>query len=103
MPRVRLTRQVVDFVRSQAPEPRRRLRQALRDLAQDEGDVRSLEGPLQDYQRLRVGPYRIVLRRTTPKTIDCVFAERRGIVYEIFSEAMLDRLSGHSNGEASGD
>ncbi len=95
MPRVRLARQVVDFVRSQAPEPRRRLRQALRDLAQNEGDIRSLEGPLQDNHRLRVGPYRIVLRHTTPKTIDCVFAERRGIVYEIFSEAMLDRLGGN--------
>jgi len=93
----------VDFVRSQAPEPRRRLRQALRDLARSEGDAQSLEGPLQDFHRLRVGPYRIVFQYSTPKTIDCVFAERRGIVYEIFAEAMLDNLAGVEAAEDTGD
>lgn len=58
----------------------------------DRGDVRSLEGPLQDYARLRVGPYRIILRYVTPKTIECVFAERRELVYEVFAERMLDLL-----------
>lgn len=103
MPRVRLAPQVVDFVRSQAPEPRRLLRQALRDLAADKGDLRALEGPLQDYYRLRVGPYRIILRQVTSKTIDCVFAERRGLVYEIFAEAMLERLAGDEGDGSSND
>ena len=92
MPRIRLAPQVIDFVRSQAPEPRRRLRQALRELAADNGDLKPLEGPLQEYCRLRVGPYRIIVRYATPKTIECVFAERRNIVYEVFAETMLDRL-----------
>jgi mRNA-degrading endonuclease RelE of RelBE toxin-antitoxin system len=102
VPRVRLAAQVVDFVRSQAPEPRRRLRQALRALAAEEGDLKPLEGPLQDYCRLRVGPYRVILRYATPKTIECIFAERRQLVYEIFAETMVDRLlGGHDepNGE----
>jgi len=90
--RVRLAAQVVDFVRSQAPEPRRRLRRALKDLAAEKGDVRPLEGSLQDYSRLRVGSYRVILRHASAKTIDCVFAERREIVYEVFAEAMLDVL-----------
>jgi len=47
--RVRLSAQVIDFVRSQAPEPRHRLRRALRNLARDVGDLKPLEGPLQDY------------------------------------------------------
>jgi mRNA interferase RelE/StbE len=92
--RVRLAAQVVEFVRRQAPEPRRRLRQAIRELAAGRGDVKPLEGPLQEYCRLRVGPYRIVLRYATAKTVECVFAERRGLVYEVFAEAMLDRLLG---------
>lgn len=91
--RVRLTPQVINFVRSQAPEPRRRLRQALRDLAKEKGDVLPLEAPLQDYHRLRAGPYRILLRYTGKNTIDCVFAERRSIVYEVFSEALIERLA----------
>lgn len=92
--RVRLAAQVVDFVRSQAPEPRRRLRRALRELASGKGDVRPLEGPLQDYARLRAGPYRIILRYATTRMIDCVFAERRSLVYEMFAETMLERLAG---------
>lgn len=91
--RVRLSSQVVEFVRSQAPEPRRRLRGALRSLARGEGDVKPLEGPLQEYHRLRVGSYRVLLRYATAKTVECVFAERRSIVYEVFAETLIDRLT----------
>ncbi len=92
--RVRLSAQVIDFVRSQAPDPRRRLRAALRGLAREEGDLKALEGPLQDYYRLRVGSYRVILRYATKTTVDCVFAERRNIVYEVFADAFIDRLTG---------
>jgi mRNA interferase RelE/StbE len=91
--RVRLAAQVIDFVRRQAPEPRRRLRQALRDLARERGDLLALEAPLEDYYRLRVGQYRIILRYSGEKTIDCIFAERRSLVYEIFADALIERLS----------
>lgn len=101
--RIRLAPQVVDFVRSQAPAPRRRLRRALRELAADKGDLKPLEGPLQEYCRLRVGPYRIILRYATPKTIECVFAERRNIVYEVFAESMLNRLVGDADDGAEDD
>ena len=103
MPRVRLSLQVVDFVRRQAPDPRRRLRQALRELSAEKGDLKPLEGPLQDYCRLRVGPYRIILRYATPKTIECVFAERRSIVYEVFAETLLDRLLGDGSDTSTGE
>lgn len=90
--KVRLAPQVVDFVRSLAPEPRRRVRPALRDLEKGKGDVQALEGPLQDYCRLRVGPYRVILMYSKSRTIECVFAERRSIVYEVFADAMIERL-----------
>jgi mRNA-degrading endonuclease RelE of RelBE toxin-antitoxin system len=89
---VRLSPQVAAFIRRLAPEPRRRLRQALRNLEQGKGDIKGLEGPLQDYCRLRVGQYRVVLRYGPSQTVDCVFAERRGIVYEVFADAMIERL-----------
>ena len=90
--KVRLSPQVVDFVRSLAPEPRRTIRLALRDLEKGKGDIKPLEGPLQDYCRLRIGSYRILLSYRTLRTIECVFAERRSIVYEVFADAMIERL-----------
>jgi len=89
--KVRLSPQVVDFVRSLAPEPRRTIRLALRDL-EKEGDIKPLEGPLQDYCRLRIGSYRIILSYRTLRTLECVFAGRRSIVYEVFADAMIERL-----------
>src|SRR6266849_9485376 len=90
--RVRVSPQVVDFVRGLAPEPRRRLRQGLRDVARGKGDIKPLEGPLQDYCRLRIGAYRVIFAYGKGRTIDCVFAERRSIVYEVFAEEMIERL-----------
>lgn len=87
--KVRLEAQVVGFLHRQAPEPRRRLRDALHKLALGRGDVKSLEPPLEEYQRLRVGPYRVIFRNAGDH-LRCVFAERRGIVYEVFSE-LLER------------
>jgi len=78
--KVRLAPQVVEVIRRLAPEPRRRLRQGLRDLEKGRGNIKALEGPLQDYYRLRLGPYRVILSYGSSHTIDCVFAERRSIV-----------------------
>jgi len=52
VPRIRLAPHVVDFVRSQAPELRRRLGSALCELAAEKGDLKPLEGPLQEHCRL---------------------------------------------------
>ena len=81
-----------DFLRSLAPEPRRKVRQALRDLERGKGGIKALEGPLHDYCRLRIGAYRVSLSYGPSRTIDCVFAERRSIVYEVFADALADHL-----------
>jgi mRNA-degrading endonuclease RelE of RelBE toxin-antitoxin system len=95
MRRVELSDQVRRFVRSRAPEPRKQLRNALRDLARERGEIKHLEGPLKDYFRLRVGGYRIIFQYTrTGKVIQCVFAERRDIVYEIYEKLIHSRLLG---------
>jgi mRNA-degrading endonuclease RelE of RelBE toxin-antitoxin system len=86
--KVELSEQVVDFVKRLPPEPRRRLRLALRDLARERGDIKPLEGPLEDYCRLSVGAYRIVLSYTARRTIQCLFAERRSVVYELLVQLL---------------
>ena len=90
--KIELSPQVAAFVRSLAPEPRRKLRLALKGLAKGLGDIKALEGALTSYSRLRVLSYRVILFYRSRGQIECVFAERRSIVYEIFAEALRERL-----------
>lgn len=85
--RVEVSEQAFRFVLSQSPEPRRRLRLALRGLEHERGKIRALEGRLSGYHRLRVGAYRIVFRYMVEKdkrVVFCEFIEKRSIVYEVF-------------------
>jgi mRNA-degrading endonuclease RelE of RelBE toxin-antitoxin system len=65
---------------------------ALKGLAKGQGDIKDLEGPLSGYSRLRVANYRVILHYGAANEIECVFAERRSIVYEIFSETLREKL-----------
>ncbi len=84
--------QVSEFLRTLAPDPRRRLRLAIRSLAQGRGDIKSLEGDLGGYWRLRVGSYRVIFWQSTT-AIECVYAERGSIIYEIFAEELRRKLA----------
>jgi mRNA-degrading endonuclease RelE of RelBE toxin-antitoxin system len=100
--RVELSEQIVRFIARQAPEPRRVLRAALRGLAKERGDIRALEGPLQEYHRLRVGGYRVIFKyRISPKrrSIQCIFAERRSAVYELFEHLLKQHLLRSEEGD----
>jgi len=92
--KVEVSAQVADFVKRLPPDPRRLLRRALRDLEKEKGDIKPLEGPLDGYCRLRVGGYRVVLGYAANGRLQCVFAERRSIVYEVFALALSAALSG---------
>ena len=92
---VEVAQQVTDFVRCHAPEPRCLLREGLRRLAREEGDIKALQGSLAPYHRLRLGGYRIIFLYETGKrsrVIRCLFAERRALVYEIFADMVAQRL-----------
>ena len=58
--KVELEQQVVDFIRSLAPEPRQAVRRNLKKLENEEGEIRALEGELEGFYRLRVLRYRII-------------------------------------------
>jgi len=92
--RVLLAAQVVEFVRRLPPDPKTRLRRALRDLARGRGDIKALEPPLDGYCQLRVGGYRIVFAYGRRARIECIFAEQRSVVYELLLERLRDRLRG---------
>ncbi len=93
--KVEISDQVMDFVRSLAPEPRRSLRLGLRGLEEDSGDIKQLEGDLAGWCRLRVKSYRVIFRYDLTedhRVARCVFAERRELVYELFAEVMKGLL-----------
>ncbi len=69
------------------------MKRALKELAREKGDIKRLEGPLDGYCRLRVGGYRVILYYTGGGTLECVFAERRNIVYEVFAHALQGALT----------
>jgi mRNA-degrading endonuclease RelE of RelBE toxin-antitoxin system len=87
--RVEVKDQVRDFIRLQAPIPRRRLLAGLTGLETEKGDLMALRGELEGFYRLRVGEFRIVFRYCPGLLIQCVYCNTRDLVYEMF----LSRLS----------
>jgi mRNA-degrading endonuclease RelE of RelBE toxin-antitoxin system len=93
--RVEISDQVRRFLRTLPPDPKKELRSALRELGHERGDIKPLEGPLKDYLRLRVRDYRIIFQYSRKrKVIQCVFAERRDLIYEVFEKLIHARLLG---------
>ena len=88
--------QVVNFLASLAPEPKKKLRAGIRGLAEDAGDTKDLVDDLSGYKRLRVGNFRVIYQEAFKHgraVRECVFAERRNVVYEIFAQMLLSDLS----------
>ena len=92
--RIKLSQQVAGFIKGLPPEPRRKVRLALKGLAKGSGDIKALEGALASYSRLRISSYRIILFFRSHDQIECVFAERRSIVYEVFAQELRETLAG---------
>ncbi len=93
--RVHVSPQVVAFVKSLAPEPRRRLTRSIKALAGNHGDVKCLEGKLEGFSRLRISGHRVIFRevfRSGERIIDCVFAEKRSIVYDLFVQLTAEEI-----------
>jgi mRNA-degrading endonuclease RelE of RelBE toxin-antitoxin system len=91
--KIDVSQQVRDFIHACPPEPRRWLREALRKLADEKGDVKDLDGELEGYCRLRVRSYRIIFRYecgSRGPRIFCPFVEHRGVVYEAFLRVLGD-------------
>ena len=85
--KIELAEQVREFIRTSPPEVRRWLRQGLRQLEKEKGDIKGLERELEGYYRLRVRSYRVIFRydfREDGSLIRCDFVEHRGVVYQTF-------------------
>ena len=93
--RVEISQQVAEFIRLLAPDPRKALRAALHGLERERGDIKALEGPLKNYCRLRVAGFRVIFTYARGgKTIRCIYAERRAVIYEVFERMLRAKLLG---------
>jgi len=87
------------FIMSLAPDPRRAVRQAIKQLAEGKLaglDVRPLEGSLQGYMRLRVQTYRTIYKVTAePRgpALTFVAAGPRSTIYEAFEKILAEQSS----------
>ena len=88
---VKVREQVWKFYARLGPQDRRAVKRALRDLAGERGDLRSLRDRLEGYYRLRVGTYRILFRYLEGRIIECVYMNDRALIYDVF-ESELHRI-----------
>jgi mRNA interferase RelE/StbE len=90
---VRPAAQVIEFAKLLAPEQRRAIKRALRDLGDEvDCDIKPLEGTLIGYHRLRVGRFRIVFSYARDGAVEAIFAEERSVVYELFEAEFVKKL-----------
>jgi mRNA-degrading endonuclease RelE of RelBE toxin-antitoxin system len=100
-PKVRWSNQVAEYVRSQAPEPRRELWAGIKSLADWDGHedaprLVALEDEFSGYWRLRVARHRVIFREAVQegqRTLLCLAAGPRKTVYEALAELLLDDLA----------
>jgi mRNA-degrading endonuclease RelE of RelBE toxin-antitoxin system len=93
--RVIITARVRNFLRSLAPEPRRKLWHAIKELAGDKGDVKLLEGKLSGFWRLRTGKVRVIFEVKAgggAREIFCFYANYRSVVYVILEQLLASGL-----------
>lgn len=87
--RILASEQVAGWLRILPPEPRRRVRAALKGLEHWQGDIKPLRGELEGFHRLRIGGYRIVCRITSRSLVRLEYADTRDVVYEAFRQLRL--------------
>ncbi|MGP8200386.1 MAG: type II toxin-antitoxin system RelE family toxin [Limisphaerales bacterium] len=87
--------QVKGFLESLASGPRRKLWRGIKDLAQEKGDIKQLEGRLAPYWRLRVDRMRVIYAQRAIKgerCMVCFFADHRATVYAVLEQLLASSM-----------
>lgn len=90
---VRLTGEVLDYLKKLPPQPRHAIRLAIKGLGKEQGDIKPLTEELEGFHRLRVGSHRILFEYEMvggEKLITCVFAGSRRWIYEVFQSRLSE-------------
>jgi mRNA-degrading endonuclease RelE of RelBE toxin-antitoxin system len=87
--KISASEQVAEWLSRLAPEPKRRVRAALKGFETWRGDIAPLHGELEGFYRLRIGGYRIVFRVMRRQSIRLEHADTQDVVYEVFRQLRL--------------
>jgi len=93
MIRVRIQGEVLDYLRRLAPKPRHAVRLAIKGLAREKGDIRTLTDELEGFHRLRVGSHRVLFEYEIidgQRVITCLYAGPRKWIQEVFQSRLLE-------------
>ena len=93
--RVIIKQRVRGFLQTLAPEPRRKLWRGLKDLAEDQGDLKQLEGNLHPFWRLRVDRMRVIYEPRSvagERQLVCFFADHRSTVYAVLEQLLVSGM-----------
>jgi mRNA-degrading endonuclease RelE of RelBE toxin-antitoxin system len=88
---VLIKQQVKDFIQTLSPDPKKALRQGLKGLENEEGNIEPLDGDLEGYYRLRVKNFRVIFSRPDPSTILCEYVHYRKVVYVNWTRLILEQ------------
>ncbi len=91
--RISASDQVASWLTALPPQTKHRVRLALRGLAKGKGDVKGLQGPLEGFNRLRIGGFRVIYRQISGKEILLEYANTRDAVYELYERMLENRKS----------
>ena len=89
MMKISASKQVAEWLSRLAPEPKRRVRAALRNLETWRGDIAPLHGELEGFYRLRIGGYRVIFRVMPRQMIRLEYADTRDVVYEVLRQLRM--------------
>ena len=83
--------QVAAWLCALPPEGKHRVRMALRALAKGQGEIKPLQGPLEGFNRLRIGGRRIIYCQVASDRILLEYANTRDVIYELFERILAGR------------
>jgi hypothetical protein len=89
--KITLEQQPLEFIKRQPPENRKRLRDSLHAIERGAVFPEPLEDELEGFYKLKVAGCRLVLQSVTGEDgprFRVIFAERRKVVYEVFSQIL---------------
>jgi len=89
--KISASEQVAAWLVALPPQTKHRVRLALRGLVKGKGDIQGLQGPLEGFNRLRIGGLRIIYRQVSGKEILLEYANTRDAVYELYEQILENR------------
>lgn len=89
--KISASEQVVSWLCGLPPQTKHRVRLALRGLANGQGDIKGLQGPLEGFNRLRVGGLRVIYRQISGREILLEYANTRDVIYELYERILENR------------